>query len=233
METLMNEYALVIPIRVDLSAELDRHFSLLGGQTLIERKFDQVSEMCDVAAIYVATSNPIVRSQAEERDFELIARPAVAEGASPGPSIGFHLTQLIKHIAQNVRESHIVWASATNPFFAASEYMESMRSYEGALSAGFDSLISVTETKAYLRDNSGAVNYEPGIRHAPLRSLDPLVFATTCVRVAAVDRMREWGYFHGPNPFEATFGRRASLEIRDELDLLTARAWIDVSEALH
>lgn len=229
----MSDYALVIPVRVDFTAELDRHFSWLGGQTLIERKFDQVAKISDYAKIYVATSNPIVCSQAEERGFHLINRPALVESAPPESGIGFHLTQLVEHITQSVRENHIVWASVTNPFFSPDHYVESMRSYENAVSAGFDSLISVTEVKGYLRGDSGALNYEPGLGHAPLRMLDPLVFATTCVRVAAVDRMREWRYFHGPNPFEATFDRRTSLEVRDELDLLVARAWIDFAGGLR
>lgn len=229
----MGDYALVIPIRVDMAAELDRHFGSLGGQTLVERKFDQVSKLSNHATIYVATASPLVRSQAEQRGFGLIDRPGSIESAPPGSGLGFHLTQLVEHVTRNVQESHIVWGSVTNPFFEASHYLASISSYESARRAGFDSLISVTEMRGYQRGDSGALNYQPGLNHAPLRMLDPLIFATTCVRVAARDSMREWGYFHGPNPFEAAYDRMASLEIRDELDLLIARAWIDATPVLR
>ena len=72
---------------------------------------------------------------------------------------------------------------------------------EEALEQGYDSLVSMEEFKRYLCDDNGPVNYELGIKHVPSQQLPPLYFVTDGILLAPREKMIEWKYFHGHNPY--------------------------------
>lgn len=55
---------------------------------------------------------------------------------------------------------------------------------------------------------------------------------TDGILLAPRKRMIEWNYFHGPNPYKYILDKRTSLDIDDGLDLVCARAWLDMDESV-
>ena len=101
-----------------------------------------------------------------------------------------------------------------------------------ALEQGHDSLISVEVIKRYLWNESGPLNYELGLKHVPSQQLPELFIVTDGILLAPRNKMIEWSYFHGTNPYKYKLPKRVSVDIDDGLDLAVARAWLDMDESV-
>ena len=125
-----------------------------------------------------------------------------------------------------------MWATCTAPLVFPKHYSEAIQLYYNAIEEGFDSLVSMEAFKLYLWDDNGPVNYELWKKHVPSQQLPVLYFVTDGILLAPRKRMIEWNYFHGPNPYKYILDKRTSLDIDDGLDLVCARAWLDMDESV-
>ena len=135
-------------------------------------------------------------------------------------------------MCENVSGDDILWATCTAPLVFPKQYREAVRLYRQALADGYDSLVSMEKFHRYLWDEKGPVNYELGIKHVPSQQLPPLYFVTDGILLAPRERMIEWKYFHGPNPYRYILDKRTSIDVDDGLDLACARAWLDMDESV-
>ena len=74
------------------------------------------------------------------------------------------------------------------------------------------------------------MNYELGIKHVPSQQLPNLYIVTDGILLAPREKMIEWSYFHGRNPYRFILDKRTAVDIDDGLDLACARAWLDMDE---
>ena len=111
-------------------------------------------------------------------------------------------------------------------------YRSAINEYFPALEAGYDSLVSFEVIKRYLWDENGPVNYELGIKHVPSQQLPNLYIVTDGILLAPREKMIEWSYFHGRNPYRFILDKRTAVDIDDGLDLACARAWLDMDESV-
>ncbi len=60
----------------------------------------------------------------------------------------------------------------------------------------------------------------------------PLYIVTDGILLAPREKMIEWSYFHGRNPYRFILDKRTAVDIDDGLDLACARAWLDMDESV-
>ena len=140
--------------------------------------------------------------------------------------------KVVRHVAENVEGTHILWATCTAPLVFPKVYRSAINEYFPALEAGYDSLVSFEVIKRYLWDENGPVNYELGIKHVPSQQLPNLYIVTDGILLAPREKMIEWSYFHGRNPYRFILDKRTAVDIDDGLDLACARAWLDMDESV-
>ena len=144
--------------------------------------------------------------------------------------------EVVSYICQSVEGDNILWATCTAPLVFPKHYTEAIELYYDNVinptDSEYDSLISMESFKRYLWDENGPVNYELGLKHIPSQQLKPLYFCTDGILLAPREKMIEWNYFHGKNPYRYILDKRTSIDIDDGLDLACARAWLDMDESV-
>lgn len=138
----------------------------------------------------------------------------------------------MRHIAESVDGDNILWATCTSPLVFPKDYKGAIQAYYRALEDGYDSLMSVESFKRYIWDENGPINYELGLKHVPSQQLPTLYFVTDGILIAPREKMIEWAYFHGSNPYKFLVNKRTGCDIDDGLDLACARAWLDMDESV-
>ena len=70
------------------------------------------------------------------------------------------------------------------------------------------------------------------VSNEPIGVLPNLYIVTDGILLAPREKMIEWSYFHGRNPYRFILDKRTAVDIDDGLDLACARAWLDMDESV-
>ena len=190
-------------------------------------KIDQLKKVKEISNIVVSSDSDLMLEMARSQGVTTHKR-AIEFCDEKTKTFG----EVVAHICENVSGDDILWATCTAPLVFPKHYSEAIQLYYNAIEEGFDSLVSMEAFKRYLWDDNGPVNYELGKKHVPSQQLPVLYFVTDGILLAPRKRMIEWNYFHGPNPYKYILDKRTSLDIDDGLDLVCARAWLDMDESV-
>lgn len=217
----------VIPVREGSRRLKNKNIAPFAGTNLLVNKIEQLKKVPEIDTILVSS------------DSDLMLQMAAAVGASThkrAPEFCDEMTktfgEVVTHVCENAPGDHIIWATCTAPLVFPKHYSEAIKLYYKALEEGYDSLVSMEQFKRYLWDDNGPVNYELGLKHVPSQQLKPLYFCTDGILMAPREKMIEWHYFHGTNPYRYILDKRTSVDIDDGLDLACARAWLDMDESV-
>lgn len=219
----MIRFVAVIPARAGSRRLKSKNIAPFGGTNLLAYKIRQLNRVDSIDQIIVSS------------DSEIMLEIAAQEGAST------HLREdkycdektvpfggVVKHICESIEGEHVVWATCTSPLVTEDIFSDAIEEYETALSEGYDSLMSVEPFKRYMWNDNGPINYKLGIDHVPSQELEQLYFVTDGVLIAPREKMIEWSYFHGTNPYKYVTSKKASVDIDDTFDLAVARAYLDI-----
>ena len=205
----------------------NKNVAPFAGTNLLVHKIEQLKKVKEVTRIVVSS------------DSDMMLQMASAAGAlthKRAPEYCDEKTktfgEVVRHVAESVEGDDILWATCTSPLVTPKLYTKAIKEYYPALENGFDSLVSFEVIKRYLWDDNGPVNYELGLKHVPSQQLPNLYIVTDGILLAPRDKMIEWSYFHGRNPYRFIVDKRSGCDIDDGLDLATARAWLDMDESV-
>lgn len=217
----------VIPVREGSRRLKNKNIAPFAGTNLLVNKIEQLKKVPEIDHILVSS------------DSDLMLQMGAAVGAMThkrAPEFCDEMTktfgEVVAHVCENAPGDHIIWATCTAPLVFPKHYSEAIKLYYKALEEGYDSLVSMEQFKRYLWDDNGPVNYELGLKHVPSQQLKPLYFCTDGILMAPREKMIEWHYFHGTNPYRYILDKRTSVDIDDGLDLACARAWLDMDESV-
>ncbi len=217
----------VIPVREGSTRLKNKNVAPFAGTNLLVNKITQLKQVEAIDQIVVSSDSDMMLHMADCQGVHTHKRaPEFCDEKTK--SFG----EVVAHICQNVSGDHILWATCTAPLVFPKHYRAAAKEYEDALHNGFDSLVSMELFRRYLWDKNGPVNYKLGIEHVPSQQLPPLYFVTDGILLAPRQNMIEWKYFHGPNPYRFVLDKRSSIDIDDGLDLVCARAWLDMDESV-
>ena len=214
----------IIPVREGSRRLKNKNVAPFAGTNLLINKINQLKQVKEISNIVVSSDSDLMaKSQGVD-----IHKRAIEFCDEKSKTFG----EVVSHICENVSGDDILWATCTAPLVFPKQYREAIKLYYQALEDGYDSLVSMEKFKRYLWDENGPVNYELGIRHVPSQQLPPLYFVTDGILLAPREKMIEWKYFHGHNPYRFILDKRTSIDIDDGLDLACARAWLDMDETV-
>ncbi len=217
----------VIPVREGSRRLKNKNIAPFAGTNLLINKIEQLKKVPEIDNIVVSSDSELMLKMAESQGV-MTHRRALEFCDEKTKTFG----EVVAHICSSVPGDHIVWATCTAPLVFPKHYSEAINLYYEALNNGHDSLVSMEQFKRYLWDNNGPVNYELGLKHVPSQQLPPLYFCTDGILIAPREKMIEWNYFHGTNPYRYILDKRTSVDIDDGLDLACARAWLDMDESV-
>ena len=217
----------IIPVREGSRRLKNKNIAPFAGTNLLINKINQLKQVKEIEQIVVSSDSELMLSMAASQGVKIHKRaPEFCDEKSK--TFG----EVVAHVCENVSGDDILWATCTAPLVFPKQYREAVRLYRQALADGYDSLVSMEKFHRYLWDEKGPVNYELGIKHVPSQQLPPLYFVTDGILLAPRERMIEWKYFHGPNPYRYILDKRTSIDVDDGLDLACARAWLDMDESV-
>ncbi len=217
----------VIPVRAGSRRLKNKNIAPFAGTNLLINKIEQLKKVDDIDRIIVSSDSDVMLEMAKENGVETHKRaPEYCDEKTK--SFG----EVVRHIAESVSGDDILWATCTSPLVFPKVYKQAIREYYPALEQGYDSLVSFEVIKRYLWDDNGPVNYELGIKHVPSQQLPNLYIVTDGILLAPREKMIEWSYFHGKNPYKFILDKKTSVDIDDGLDLAVARAWLDMDESI-
>ena len=217
----------VIPVRAGSRRLKNKNIAPFAGTNLLINKIEQLKKVDDIDRIIVSSDSDVMLEMAKENGVET-HKHAPEYCDEKTKSFG----EVVRHIAESVSGDDILWATCTSPLVFPKVYKQAIREYYPALEQGYDSLVSFEVIKRYLWDDNGPVNYELGIKHVPSQQLPNLYIVTDGILLAPREKMIEWSYFHGKNPYKFILDKKTSVDIDDGLDLAVARAWLDMDESI-
>lgn len=217
----------VIPVRAGSRRLKNKNVAPFAGTNLLLNKIEQLKKVDEVARIVVTSDSDMMLAMAEQAG-AMVHKRAPEFCDETTKTFG----EVVRHVAESVEGEHILWATCTSPLVFPAVYKQAIAKYWDALKEGYDSLVSFERIKRYLWDENGPINYELGLKHVPSQQLPDLYIVTDGVLLAPREKMIEWSYFHGRNPYKFIVDKRTAVDIDDGLDLATARAWLDMDESV-
>lgn len=215
----------VIPVREGSRRLKNKNIAPFAGTNLLLNKIEQLKKVPEIKRIIVTSDSDLMLQMAQS---------VGAQTHKRAPEFCDELTktfgEVVQHVAESVEGEHILWATCTSPLVFPHQYSEAINKYFEVLDNGYDSLASFEIIKRYLWDENGPINYELGVKHVPSQQLPNLYIVTDGILIAPRKKMIEWSYFHGKNPYKYIVDKRTAVDIDDGLDLVCARAWLDMDE---
>jgi N-acylneuraminate cytidylyltransferase len=217
----------VIPVREGSRRLKNKNVAPFAGTNLLINKITQLKRVSEINKIVVSSDSETMLKMAEQEGV-ICHRRAIEYCDEKTKTFG----EVVAHICQSIPGDTVLWATCTSPLVFPKLYSNAIAAYKRALVDGYDSLASFEMIKRYLWDTNGPINYELGVKHVPSQQLPPLYIVTDGILIAPREKMVEWKYFHGNNPYRYTLDKRSSVDIDDGLDLACARAWLDMDESV-
>lgn len=213
----------IIPVRKGSRRLKDKNISLFSGSTLLEYKISQLKNVESFSKIVVSSDCDIMLNIGLQQGVDVHKR-----ADEYCDEITKTFGETVSHICSSVEGDHILWATCTSPLVEPSDYINAINIYKNLDLNIYDSIMSVELIKRYLWSETAPINYKLGIGHVPSQDLPSLYRVTDGILIAPRNKMIEWNYFHGPNPFKFELSKRSSIDIDDLLDLECAKAWLNL-----
>jgi N-acylneuraminate cytidylyltransferase len=223
----MQTITAIIPVREGSTRLKNKNIAPFAGTNLLINKINQLKQVPEITKIIVSSDSETMLTMAKANGVDIHKR-SIEFCDEKTKTFG----EVVKHIAESVSGDVILWATCTSPLVFPKDYRQAIAEYYKAINTGFDSLMSVESFKRYIWDEKGPLNYELGIKHVPSQQLSTLYFVTDGILIASREKMIEWSYFHGTNPYKFVVNKRTGCDIDDGLDLACARAWLDMDESV-
>jgi len=217
----------VIPVRAGSRRIKNKNIAPFGDSNLLINKIEQMKQVPEISKIVVSSDSTIMLDMASKHGVYSHQR---AEEYCDERTKSFG--EVVRHIAESVDGEHVLWGTCTCPLVTPEIYSRAIDEYFSALAGNHDSLVSFEIIKRYMWDDNGPINYKLGLGHVPSQELANVYLPTFGVVIAPRNKMIEWSYFHGINPYKFMLGKRESVDIDDEFDLIYARALLDATGSL-
>lgn len=223
----MGKLTAIIPVRDGSRRLKKKTVAPFAGTNLLLNKIEQLKKVKEINSIVVSSDSNTMLAMADEAGVYTHKRSSEycdEETKSFG--------EVVKHIADSVDGEHILWATCTSPLVFPNLYKNAIEQYYWAIEKGYDSLVTFERIKRYLWDEKGPINYELGVKHVLSQQLPEMYVVTDGILLAPRNKMIEWLYFHGPNPYKYVIDKRSAIDIDDGLNLACARAWLDMDASV-
>jgi N-acylneuraminate cytidylyltransferase len=139
--------------------------------------------------------------------------------------------EVVEHVATSVDGDILMWAPCVCPLTSVQSYEQALIDFETHVmkSNENDSVISAKIFKEYLFDENGPLNWNPE-HHVPSQRLPEWKTIVNGFYVAPREKMVEWRYIYGKNPYLHILNKKEAVDIDDAEDFAVAKALLGVAE---
>lgn len=208
----------IIPVKGNSMRLPNKNILPFGESNLLIHKIEQLKKVKGITDIIVSSDSDEMLKMAEDTGVKALKRPR--QYADESVPFGMFLEYICKEVPNN----HIMWACCTSPLVEPYLYNKAIRLYFEKLQEGFDSLITVLPYQHYLMDEKGPINFKQGLEHKNSEQLPVIFHFTNGINLAPKDKIIEWHYNYGPNPYRLLVNKREAADIDDMYDYVCAKA---------
>lgn len=191
---------------------------------LLEIKLNQLLSSRRIDRIILSTNDPDIIAYAQTVENP---RLEIRKRADDLSSSSTSTDQLIEYAGTQVETGDLLWTHVTSPFLTARHYDEMIDVYQKSREEGFDSLMSVSELRGFLWDDTGPVNYDRDLEKWPrTQTLAPLYEINSAVFLAPVEIYRACQDRIGTKPYKYVLDKTEGFDIDWEDDFSLAEAML-------
>lgn len=217
------DLGIVIPVRLGSSRVKQKALLTVGGQklTLLAWKIRQLKKIISSDCIYVSTEAQELKDIASDEGVKVHHRD---EFLADGHKASF--SEVIVGVVKDIPHEHIAWVTCVVPLMSPQEYLQGFREYKEHVipnQSDFDSLVSVNLLREYFWNDEGPINYQATKKHTVSQELPNMYRVTNGLYMAAKEKILEFEYLLGKNPFKSCVSKIAGIDIDEYEDYEIAR----------
>lgn len=220
----MSNITAIIPVRAGSRRLKNKNMLPFDGVPLLVRKIQQLKEVQNLDDIVVSSDSDEMLEVAKKEGASIHKREQIY-----ADDVSVPFGEVVKNICEHVDSENILWATCTSPMTLPVHYQTAIDIYKDVVPEKNDSLVAFEILKLFLWNDNGPINYELGTKHVISQNLPNIYRPTNGIFIAPREKMIEWKYFHGKNPYKYILDKMAAVDIDDGLDLACAKAYLDYS----
>lgn len=214
----------VVPVKGESSRLPGKNILPFGKSNLLIHKIEQLKQVEEITDIIVSSDSDVMLQMAEKAGVKAMKRPE--KYANESVPFGCFLD----YLCEVMPNEHLLWACVTSPLVEPYLYRRAIKLYYEKLKEGFDSLITLQPLQSFYLDKNGPINYKTGLEHKNSEFLEPIYHFTNGINIAPKNKIAEWHYNYGPNPYKLMVNKREAIDIDDIYDYVCAMAMLNMPE---
>lgn len=205
----------------------DKWASLIGGQTLIERKIDTLKACSKIDEVAVGTNIPEMEKICLLKDVSHYQREEYFCDESRCSA-----NEMIYDMCKKVNTDIIVWAHCTNPLIRPETYDNAVDMFLEKELEGYDSLVSADILREHLwTSDEKPMNYNPyAVRHPLAKELGYIYALNGAIFIQRRQSFLNNKYFFGKKPFFFETKSTESIDINEIIDLQLANFYLELTK---
>lgn len=214
----------VIPVKGNSMRLPGKNILPFGSSNLLDHKIEQLKQVEEITDIIVSSDSDVMLEMAEKAGIQAISRPKkYADESVP-------FGNFLDHLCTVLPNDHILWACVTSPLVGPDLYKRAIRLYFEKLKEGYDSLITLQPLHSFYFDKDGPLNFKTGLEHKNSEFLEPIYHFTNGINIAPKEKIAEWHYNFGSNPYKLMVDKREAIDIDDVYDYVCAKAMLEMPD---
>ena len=224
---MSNSITAIVPVKANSSRLPGKNILPFGESNLLLHKIEQLKQVEAITDIIVSSDSDIMLEMAEKAGVTAVKRPEIYANES------VPFGKFLDYLCEVMPNDHFLWACVTSPLVEPYLYRKAISLYFEKLKEGYDSLVTLHPMQSFYLDKSGPINFETGLNHKNSEFLEPIYHFTNGINLAPKQKIAEWHYNYGPNPYKLMVNKREAADIDDIYDYVQALAMLhmpDVSD---
>ena len=214
----------VVPVKANSSRLPGKNILPFGGSNLLVHKIEQLKQVDEITDIVVSSDSDIMLEMAEKAGAKALKRPEkYADESVP-------FGRFLDYLCEVLPNEHILWACVTSPLVEPYLYRKAIKLYFENWGKGYDSLITLEPKRTFFMDKNGPLNFKRGLEHKNSEFLEPIYHFTNGINIAPKEKIAQWHYNYGPNPYKLMVNKREAVDIDDIYDYVCALAMYKMPE---
>lgn len=221
----------VIPVRAGSKRLPNKNILPFGNTNLLVHKIRQLLQVPFLDFIMVSSDSEemLAMADAENQSGQAIRVLTHKRALEYCDEKTKTFNEVVEHVVQNTSTDHVMWAPCVCPLTTPENYTNAISTYMDVVlfSQKYDSVISAKRFKEYLFDEKGPHNWDP-CHHIPSQQLPEWKTIVNGFYIAPREKMIEWKYLYGKNPFLYVLTKKEAVDIDDAEDFAIAKALLNI-----
>lgn len=214
----------VVPVKGNSSRLKNKNLLPFADSNLLVHKIRQLKQVDGISEIIVSSDSDEMLQYGIDEGVTAVKRPT--QYADESQPFGYFL----EYVCSIIGYDTLMWACCTSPMVTPELYAKAIKEYEQKLLEGYDSLITVQSFQHFLLDESGPMNFQPGLKHVNSQELPKYHYFTNGIILSPKDSVKAWHYHFGPRVYRMEIQQNEAIDIDTYWDYICAKAYYEESK---